>query len=195
VDDECLKRARMLQENVMDNLYVHSDLAIYNLNAHAIRGHKKKLFKAHDARDITSRLSTMYPAIPPRDLPKSGEVLQLPIYMQNLMRELSVGAWKVEWMFNGRYEVQMNDLYRHRYYRFVKDCKVYSKLADTMGFSQFDMGYKMWLESLHWVEKVVRYEGNAMLLNSQDLTFQVARMVSHVYDFDHLVTLTIIVLV
>jgi hypothetical protein len=196
VVDECLKRAKTLYENVVDGQYIHSDMATYNLNAHAIRSHKKKMFKAEDMKDVMMRVKTMYPPIPRSELPSMCVVDKAPDKLISMLRHFPMAAWKVEWMFNGAYDFQMNDLYKMRYFKFRKsdDKRVYMKLWDTMGFAKFDMGYKMWIESLYRPDKIIRYEGRALLLNTQSVHFQIARMMTHIYSFDHIVTLTVITL-
>jgi hypothetical protein len=192
VDDENLKRARMLQENVLNGVYEHVDLAAYNLNAHAIKSHKKKMFKKQDMKDVKDRVEIMWPAckqIPPvlaTDL-ISPECL-------DLLKKFPLAAWKVEWMYNGSYDFQINDLYKKRYWSFYrsKDRSIYSKLWDGVGFSKFDIALKMWLETLFRPDQTIRYEGMGYIADEKRVVPQVVRMLTHVYDFDHVVTVTVV---
>lgn len=192
VDEEFVKRTRSLQNDVLEGVFEHVDLAAYNLNAHAIKTHKKKLFKSQDMRDVKQRVQIMWPRC--TNLPEMRVVDFLPQYCLDFMKTFPSGAWKVEWMFNGGFDYQMNDLYRLRYQKFSKNQErgVYSKLWDGIGFSKYDLGYKMWLETLSRPGKVIRYEGNAYWISEQKVVPQVARMLTHVYDYDHLVTITVV---
>lgn len=177
---------------VIEGTMEHVDLAAYNLNAHAIKSHKKKLFKKQDMADIRMRVETMWP--PSSDVPRIKSVDNLPAEAMQLLKDYPLSAWKVEWICNGSYDYQMNDLYRNKYYKFSrqKERGVYSKLWDTMGFSKYEMSHKMWLETLFRPGKVIKYEGNAYLMDTQTVILQVARMISHVYSFDNIVTVTVI---
>lgn len=194
MDDEFVKRAKTLQDRILEGEYEHHDLAAYTLNAHAIKTHKKKLFKSQDMKDVTMRVEAMFPLV--KDYPSLKIVDNLPKECMELLKKHPVGAWKVEWMWNGSFDFQMNDLYKGRYYKFGrnKERYIYTKLWDGMGFSKFEMGYKMWVESLHRPDQIMRYEGNAYLMDEKRVTCQVARMISHVYDYCHIVTVTVITL-
>jgi hypothetical protein len=151
------------------------------------------MFKAQDMKDVKMRVETMWP--PTKLLPALLVVDFLPMACLNLINKFPLGAWKVEWMFNGSYEVHKNDLYKQRYLMMGKRGKeIYSKLWDGMGFAKFDMAYKMWLETLFRPGQIIRYEGNAFLLDQNIVKPQVARMITHVYDFDHIVTVSVITL-
>jgi len=189
-----VKKARMLQDDVFQFRFGHSDLAIYNLNTYAIRSHRKKLMKNRDMKDIHERISTMWPET--NDLPSLTVVDKLPKDCGNLFIQYqnSKGCWKVEWLMNGLYDVQMSAEYKARYLRFSKgnNRSTYSMLWEGMGFSSYDVGYKLWLESLYRPSRVIKYEGNAFHINSKKVKFQTARVMTHLFDFNHLVTVTVI---
>lgn len=191
-----MKRAKTLQERIINAEFEHSDIASYTLNAHAIKTHKKKLFKSQDMKDVTMRVETMWPLIKKDELPSMCVVDHLPAECLNLIKQFPVGAWKVEWMWNGSYDFQMNDLYKDRYYKFSrnKERGIYMKLWDGMGFAKYEMGYKMWVESLYRPGKIMRYEGNAYLMNEKRVACQVARTISHIYDYAHIVSVTVVTL-
>lgn len=196
MDDEFVKRAKTLQDRILNGEFEHNDLASYTLNAHAIKTHKKKLFKSQDMKDVTMRVETMWPLVKKGELPSLCIVDNLPQGCLELINKFPLAAWKVEWMWNGSFDFQMNDLYKGRYFKFSrhKERGVYTKLWDGMGFAKYEMGYKMWVESLYRPNKVMRYEGNAYLMNEKRVACQVARVISHVYDYAHIVTVTVVTL-
>lgn len=187
-----MKRACLLQQNLIDGKYEHNDVVAYALNSHAIKTHKKKLFKRHDMSDVLDRVKTLYPLA--EYVPSLMIVDNLPSYCIEFMRKYSGSAWKVEWMFNGTYDYQSNGLYTSRYMKYGK-CKergIYSKLWDGMGFSKVDTGYKLWVESVYRPGQVVKYEGNAFVADTKTVICQVARMMTHIFDYSHIATITII---
>ena len=176
----------------MAGMFEHVDLACYNLNAHAIKNHKRKMFKKQDMSDIRMRVETMWP--PSDQVPALKAVDKLPMDAMKLMKDYPLGAWKVEWICNGSYDFQMNEMYRTKYFKFSRQQErgIYAKLWDTIGFSKFEISHKMWLETLFRPGKVIKYEGNAYLMDTKTVIFQVARMISHVYSFDNIVTVTVV---
>jgi hypothetical protein len=194
LDDEFIKRALTVQKNLLEGVYEHCHLAVYNLNAHAIKTHKRKLLKSQDMKEVKRIVSEKWPIS--NSIPHVRIVDKLPPKCLEFLKEYPVAAWKVEWMFNGGYDFQMNDLYKGRYQKFSrnKERGVYTKLWDTMGFSKIDVGLKLWIESLYRPDRIIRYEGNAYLIDVKAVKFQTARMMTHVYDYDHIVSVTVITL-
>lgn len=178
----------------MQGVYEHCDLASYNLNAHAIKTHKKKMFKNQDMTNICQRVKIVWPTIDESELPSLLVVDHLPVSCRTFLDRFESGSWKVEWMFNGSYDYQMSDTYKQRFTKYSRQSErgLYSKLWDTMGFSKPETSFKMWVESLYRPGTVIRYEGNAFHIDTSSVKCQIARMLSHVYDYNHIVTVTII---
>ena len=186
-----MKRAKDVMEGVLNGRFEHSDLALYHLHINAQRQHKKVALKKQDLADVRGRLKIMFPSSK-EPLPKLS-LEALPPSLIEFINQPGVEDWKIEWMFQGDYFEQKTDGYKKKFHynrHGMRD--VYSKLIDTMGFSRWEIAYKMWLESLYRLDQAIRYEGQSFHVDTKKPVMQVAKMMSHVIDYDHLITVTII---
>ena len=186
-----MKRAKDVMEGVFEGRYPHQDLAMYHLHISAQRQHKKNLLKKQDLLDISQRIKIMNP--PTTDKIPNNVIEDLPYDLLEMIVKSGVDHWKVEWMYCGEYFTKFSKDFRLRYgYNKQGVRSVYSKLVDTLGFSRWEIVYKMWLESLYRSGQVIMYEGKAFHADTEVTVGQVARMKSLILDYDHIITVTTI---
>ena len=189
---EFVKRSQLVQADIRQHTFEHSDLGLYTLHLNAVRAHKKMVFKKADLTDVRQRLQVMFPR--GHDIPQEGRLEKLsPVALAFVDSVSGKGLWKVEWMYEGRYYSRVSPIYQLRFRPGMKGARdVYSKMTETLQFDKKEMGHKLWLESLHRPEQVVFYEGWAFQLDTECIVRQKASMMSFIYDFEHLVSITLI---
>lgn len=179
-------------EGILEGRYVHCDLAMFTLHQQAVHQHKKSLMKRQDYLSMKSRLEIMYPIPEGFAFPLLTRA-ELPQDLLRVMDEHMNWDIKIEWMHKGEYFVEMMGDYKKKtdYNRF-RNTKVYNKVVDTIGLSRWDMGYKMWVESLYRPGQVIFYQGKAFDMMTKSLVNRVVRMTSRILHYDAMITLTFI---
>jgi hypothetical protein len=182
------KRARDVETRVREGLMGFQDLSIYLLNVEATRAHWRKYLKRKEAMDVLERLRTMHPVMDREDIPGPSKKY-LPESMKALLDGRSV--WCVEWFYEGKHTVEASPQYASRYLG-VPHPKISSRLADMVGFCKWDSAMKLWIESLWRPDNVIFCEGTAYHFDVAEKREQKVRMISHIYDFEHVVTVTVV---
>lgn len=186
---EFIKRATHVQNQLFLRLFDHDDLAMFTLYTHSVRTHQRVLFKRAEIKDIAARVEIMYPSAEADKIPQIGTDKLPP-----LLKEMVKGAYKVEWFYKGDLTIAQSYVYQSRYS--IKPCgvkRVFPKIVDTMGFAKPETALRLWLESVHRPGQVVKYEGVAYHQASEKTAMQTARMLTVVFDYEHLITVTTIV--
>jgi len=183
---EMLKRAKAVMDMWLAGELPHEDLAYYFQHCNSNYTHQKLFMKRKDAMDAMSRLEMMWPLKEEDQIPPTTKE-GLPVELQ----AMTVGAYKIEWHYEGRIQIIMSDEYKAKYkFRAGKNRPVYRKCIDTMGFADYTMAMKMWLESLHRPGHVINYRGKAIVQINTEPVVQTATVVSLVWDYNHFITLT-----
>lgn len=186
---EFIRKAADAQDQLFSRLFEHVDIAMYTLYVHGRRNHCKALFKRPEINDITSRVEILYPRVPEEEIPLM-EVQHLPMSLRELV-SAHQGHYRVEWFYKGVYTCKMSSGFQSRYT--TKLCgikRVYPKLVQTLNFSECASSLKMWLESMYRPNTVIKYEGLAYHQASEKVVHQTVRMMSVIYDFEHIITVT-----
>lgn len=192
VKGEFVKRAMDVQQKLQDGEFDHEDLALYTIQLSAAVQHKRSILKGADFKDVRKRVVANYPECKEGDIRKQT-METLPDEMLSFMVENHDSHWKVEWIYKGRYMVTKSDIYLKRYGSNLTSRKdLYTKIIDTMGFSRWDVGYKMWVESIRRSGQIVKYEGQSYHLDTKKTCFQTAKMMTIIFDYQHLITMTLI---
>jgi hypothetical protein len=172
-------------EGLLEGRFEHCDLALYHIQLNATQQHQKTILKKADLRDVRDRIKSIYP--------ESGEPIP-PMGKEHLPQDLKdfiKGEWKIEWVYKGNIIEETSEQYKKMFQYNKKGVKVvYSKVVDTLGFSRWDMAFKMWIESLTRPGKVVWYEGQAFRMDTKKTCMQKASMMTIILDYDHLITVT-----
>lgn len=177
-------------EGIMEGRYVHSDLAMFTLHQQALHQHKKSLLKKPDFVNMRHRLEILYPMPADFNFPLLDKD-HLPGHLQGALQDHRGWSTKIEWMHKGEYFVDMTPDYKKKtdYNRF-RNGKLYNKIVDTIGFSRWDMAYKLWVESLYRPDQLMFYKGKAYDMETKSLVNREARMISTILYFDALITIT-----
>jgi hypothetical protein len=189
-EHEWAKRVRKVCDRIASHAYEHVDLAIYQIHLHATRDHLKGVLKKKDVPDIANRLIAIYPPVEKSSIPKVDSA-----YLPELVKGFLAGSdvFQVLWMYNGNIQFMQSVLFRSRFA--IDRCgeKRMYKFVETYGFSDYDAGHKMWLETLHNPGVVVFYEARAYRQDLKSIVMQKVKMVSVVIDYCHIITASIVV--
>lgn len=170
------------------NEFQFVDMAMYIMQVHASKRHYKTLLRRPEMVDVTERVKIMWPL--KTDLPTIG-VGQIPLEIVSKMN--GTPLWKVEWFWDGSIISSKTPQWKERFkFSYCGERGVYQMVSDTMGFSKHDMAMKMWLESLHRPGQYIYYEGKAFMQGSGELKVQKATMISTIYDYNHVMTVTFV---
>lgn len=167
----------------------HSDLGSYIMHLNAVKSHQRYLLRKREINDVRERLRILFPLM--EKIPEASMSNLPPVLAELLAGE---AIFKIEWMYQGGYDVISSGEFKAAFGFNFKGCirNVYRKVQETLGFSNYDVAYKMWTETLHRPETVIRYQGQAYRENLQTTVCQVARMCSYVYDYEHVITVVVV---
>lgn len=182
------KRARDVENCIREGALGFQDQFIYLLNVEAVRAHWRKYVKRREAMDALDRLRATHPLLPRGDVP-TPSMKNLPGNMSALLDGRDV--WCVEWFYEGRRTVKVGSTYQARYLG-VPHIKISARISDMIGFCDWRTAMKLWVESMWSPDNVVCCEGTAFYFDVQEKREQKVRMMSHIYDFDHVVTVTVV---
>lgn len=155
-----------------------------------MRQHKRCILKKKELQEVCHRVSILHPTgadVPPPTIDK------LPLPLANFMEMHPNAAYKVEWYYQGAIFCDKGEWYEEKF-NFNKMCQkdILTKFLDTMGFSDWQMSYKMWVESLRTNGQIIKYEGMGYQQDVRQTNFQIAKMMSMVIDYNHVITVTLI---
>lgn len=168
----------------------YQDIVVHLLNLEASRRKITKYMRRKEQVDVLQRLRTIYPIVRSIDVP-SPILGNIPAHFKAMMDGRDV--WRVEWFYNGRHMAMSTQEYDERYLgEAIKVRNAVTKLRDMVGFCKWDSAVKLWMESLYRPDQIVYYEGRAYLQNSGKTVYQKVRMMSHIYDSDHVVSITVV---
>lgn len=191
---EFAKRARIVMDEIKANKFAYSELSMYLLHMEAARTHRRLVFKRPELVEVRARLSNKFPLLHYQDIPNM-DIQHLPRGLTDFVHQLDYAktATKVEWFYGGIYHYEINTEYKRR----IKvgragDRQIYSKACDTLGFNDSTMAFKAWTESIDRPGVVIKYEGVAFHLEKNTVVSQTMRMVSHILDCEHAITVTVV---
>lgn len=184
-DHEWAKRLKKVCDRIASHGYEHVDLAIYQIHLHATRDHLKGVLKKKDIPDIANRLIAIYPPLQNKDIPKVDSAY-IPESIKTFLTSRDI--FQVVWMYNGNIQFMQSGLFKSRFA--IQRCgeKRLYKMVETYGFSDYDSGHKMWLETLHNPGVIVFYEGKAYRQDIKSIVMQKVKMLSIVLDYCHIIT-------
>lgn len=186
-------RCRFLSRSILTSVFTHNDLSKYQLSMQAnVFGGRPCLGRA-EMKDVLGRLEAS--GYEKRTIPL-GIISYLPDELKSFIGDHSV--YKIEWMLNGRYVCSMSEPYGEN---FVTEQEVIDigrvhayppKLVDTCGLNEYEMAYKMWLETLFHPLNGVVYNGSAYWKEEKVVAWTTVRMISAVINYEYIVTVTTI---
>jgi len=144
-----------------------------------------------DMMDIFSRIVTF------NSVPMSIEVgvmADLPNSIKHHIGDHE--TFKVEWMKNGTYLISMSDSYAENVIQetmlaeMARKANVPPKLVDYCGLSEFDMPYKMWIESLFYPSSAISLTGAGFWKTDNKVAWTTVRVMSVIVRHDYIITAT-----
>lgn len=181
--DEVYRRALDVDAAIRAREIVVGDLGLYILNTEANRMRQKKFLKREEQLRVLDKMRMEFPLLPP----EYGNVRPILEELPFTVRDLVSGQdmWKVEWYLRGMALPQMSDSWKDEL--MVPRWKMSGKICEQLGFYDWRAVMRLWGLSLAYSGQVVFYEGKARQHNQGDV-LQKVKMVSHIYDHDHVVT-------
>lgn len=160
------------------------DLAMYILNAEAVRGRQHKYLKREDQLDILKKMRERHPLVS-KDLIPLPHLDHLPKHLDDMIEKYEV--WKVEWFYSGMNMFIESAAWQEEFHYPRK--KAPWKITDTAGFCRWTSLITLWSNSLTYPDREVFYEGMALRKSSKAPIIQKVRAMSHVLDHDHVISL------
>lgn len=185
--EEVYRRAGDIDKRVRSGDLYLEGLGLYLLNAEAIRVRQHKFLKRGPQLEILTRLRDTYPLVEPDKIP-GPNVQSLPQRLQGMIMDCD--TWRAEWFYNGLNVCLTSDAWTKAFHYPKKRYTV--KIMETAGFCRWESMMKLWSDSLFYMDRVIFYEGKATRKDKDGAVIQKARMLTHVLDHDHVITVTTI---
>lgn len=160
------------------------DLALYILNAEAVRSRQHKYLKRDDQLQVLEKMRQRHPLVTEDKIPKP-DLDHLPQHLDEMLERYEI--WKVEWFYRGMNLFVESTEWRDRFY--YPRRKHPWKITDMGGFCQWTSLIKMWSNSLMYPDREVYYEGLAVHRTVDSPVMQKARAMTHILDHDHVISL------
>lgn len=161
------------------------EFAIFLLNSEAVRGHRRKIFKRSRQVEVLDRVREQFPLIP--RLKVRPKLEGLPENLVELIsgREL----WRVEWYLRGMVVSTSSDRWREMWTEPFYNLS--GKFVEMAGFCDWTVMLRLWSDSLVHPDRLI-YKDGLGVSNEGGTRKQRASIMSHVYDYDHVVSAMIV---
>jgi hypothetical protein len=157
------------------------DFAVFLLNAETVRTHKKRILRRVDQVRVLTRIREMYPIVGGLGITPSWE--SVPDHLKALVEGQEL--WRLEWFLQGMTVSIRSDSWRKTWNE--PRPKLCFKVAEMGGFCDWTVMLRVWSDSLVHSDRIVFKEGPGFYLE-EGIRMQRVCMISHVYDYDHVVT-------
>lgn len=176
-----MKRARNLDRRIRDGDLVLDEFAVFLMNAEAVRAHKKRILSRLDQVDVLNRIRELHPVLGGLNVKPSME--KLPSHLKALVEGHDL--WRVEWFLQGMAVAIRSDGWRKSWNE--PRPKLSFKIAEMGGFCDWTVMLRVWSDSLVHPDRLVFKEGMGFH-EEVGMKMQRVSMISHVYDYDHVVS-------
>lgn len=183
--------AREIYKNILNGEFLHNDNAKYQLQLQVNRYGGRSILTRKDSMDIFYRIMIVPPL---SGLPGIGVMAQLPEPIKQHVGDHK--TFKIEWMLNGQYLLSMSDSYAENIMSeqdismVAKKTHIPPKLVDYCGLSNWDMAYKMWVESLFVPCASVNFTGAGFWQKDGVVSMTTVRMMSVIIHHEYIITAT-----
>ena len=183
--------AKMLLQEVVRGDILHNDFAKYQLNLQTQVYGTKMVLSRSDSAEIFHRIIKYVYTIP---APPMGNLAAIPHCLKEHVGEHK--TFKMEWMGNGRYLVSMSNSYAENVtkdYEMAEICKkngIPPKLVDYCGLGDYDMAYRLWVESLYSPGVTTTYTGVGFWRGDSSVCYMTVRVMSMIINHEYLITAT-----
>lgn len=186
---EFVKRAKLAFGNFQMGKYDKIDLAIYQIHLQSTVFKFTSALKQAAAKAMKDRLEVKYGE--PTGLRPSMNFDDLP----EELKVLAEGAYKIEYMIEGTYNVAASQWYKDLVLEDVETNKIAikhkisPKFVDTMCMSNYDIMGMMWCESLYRPSVIIKIN-TCIFCTGMKPEKAVIRMMTYVFDYNNLITIT-----
>lgn len=176
---EPIQRAIQLQKKIFSGGYAHVDTVKYQLHLEMDKIGKRSLLRKKESKDIAGRLALM-----PRSLFRieSKSTEGLPPLLLSVKN--STSCVKVEWMYEGVYDIWTSPMYKENIIdentiRSVsKHHGIAPKLVDFCNISDVDVAYLLWLKSTQNPMDVFGWVGEVYWLGLKEVKLSKINMIT-----------------
>lgn len=176
---EPIQRAVQLQKKVFSGVYAHVDTAKYQLHMEMEKMGKRSLLRKKEAKDIIGRMLLM-----PRSSFKvdASSMDDLPSLVKSVVNSTSCA--KVEWMYEGEYNVWMSPMYQENIIdektirSISKHHGIAPKLVDFCNVSEVDVAYLLWIATMKRPMEVLGWTGEVYWLDMKEVKLSKINMIT-----------------
>lgn len=190
---ERTSRAKILAKHVQFGTFVHNDYAKYQLYLQTVHyGIRGKFLRRSEVAEMWNRMQQQ--EVKNVDDKCGLENLPDPIKMLISGRDY----FKIEWMQKGRYFLTSSDGYFKNFLwedsvtDIAKKSNVAPKLIDQTNMREYDMPYRLWVESIINPSITVKYSGVAYWASDRLITRTTLRVVTVVMGHEEMITATVV---
>lgn len=161
------------------------EFAVFLLNSEAVRGHKRKIFKRSRQVQVLERVRRQFPLRPGLNVKTNTE--DLPDHLQDLI--CGQKLWRVEWILRGVTVGVCSNEWRLSWCEPLRNMS--TKFVEMGGFCDWTIMIRVWSDSLVHPDRVIYKEGMGYT-EERGMGMQKVSVMSHIYDYDHVVSATVI---
>jgi hypothetical protein len=183
--DEIDRRIKDLDRKIREGELVLDEFALSLMNAEAIRSHRRKLFKRTEQVKVLDQVRAQYPIVPNLNVVPS--LINLPENIRSLIEGQEL--WRVEWFLKGMIVGISSDRWMRNLYYPARTFSV--KIVEMGNFCEWSTMIQLWSDSLVYPGRLVYKEGLGFS-DEYGIRRQRASVLSHVYDYDHVVSVMVI---
>lgn len=191
---DAVARAREVHRLVHAGAYPHCDLAKYQIHLQTTVYQYKTLLGRIDAADVYKRI--LEERFEMREFDEGvGPSFDLPPALREM--GLDKTHFKIEYFKNGHYVSVHSKAYdkdimtEHRLSDISYTQSIAPKLVDTCGMDDFKMAYRMWIETLRYPYREIKYTGHTFWKISSGVHYSTIKMMSAVLSPTCIITLTV----
>lgn len=188
---EIVTRSKTLFKQILLGELIHNDYVKYQLNLQSTVYGCKAVVARKDMKEILHRISK---ASIPDYGPEVGDLSKLPEDIKNHIGDCP--TFKIEWMRNGRYSCAMSEPYgtnfitENRILEIAKSYSIPPKIIDESGLNDYDVSYKMWIESVFSPCTNITYTGSGYWKGDNKVCYTTVRMMSIIINHEYIITST-----
>lgn len=186
---EIVTRSKVLFRQILLGELIHNDYVKYQLSLEANVYGCKSVLARREMKDVLQRIcnggiSSFGPEI--------GDLSMLPDEIKKHIGDCP--TFKIEWMRNGRYSCAMSEPYGVNFItekRILEIARSYSippKLIDEIGLNDYDMAYKMWVETIFSPCTNVTFTGSGYWMGDNKVCYTTVRMMSVIINHEYIIT-------
>lgn len=182
-------RAKRLYSLVSAGEFLHNDFARYQLSLESSVHGGKAVLGRLEMPEVHRRIYAPVASVIP-----VGDLSALPDCLKDHVGDHPV--FKIEWLVNGVYHCVTSNSYASQIIsgeeimEIAKRHSIPPKIVDTLGLNDFEMGYRMWCESLFSPGLCISFTGSGFWREDGRLMYTTARIMSVIVSHTYIITTT-----